>query len=145
MTDHISKEHRSWNMSRIKSSDTKPERIVRSLLHRMGYRFRLNGKISKKYYQKGVLPGKPDIVMAGYKTVIFVHGCFWHHHQNCKKANLPKSNKEYWIPKINKNVNRDKMHIKELKKNGWKVLVIWECEISKGRERLSERICSALD
>lgn len=79
--DRISKEHRSWNMSRIKGRDTKPELIVRSMLHKMGYRFRLNGKVSKKFNKKGVLPGKPDIVLAKYKTVIFVHGCFWHRHE----------------------------------------------------------------
>lgn len=128
MTDHISKEHRSWNMARIKSGDTKPEITVRSFLHTMGFRFRLNGKVSKKYHPKGVLPGKPDIVLARYKTVIFVHGCFWHRHKGCKKSNIPKSNKKYWVPKLEKNVHRDKITYKELDNLGWKTIILWECK-----------------
>jgi len=130
MTDSISKKHRSWNMSRIKSVNTKPEVIVRSILFKLGFRFRLNGKVSKKYSAKGKLPGKPDIVLAKYKTVIFVHGCFWHHHQGCKRATWPKSNKEYWIPKIENNIIRDKENIKKIEKLGWKIYIIWECEIN---------------
>ena len=118
--DKISKEHRSWNMSRIRSKDTTPEKTVRSLLHKMGYRFRLHRKD---------LPGKPDIVLPKYKTVIFVHGCFWHRHENCKYASIPKTNTEFWLDKLNKNVERDKKNQAELKKLGWKVIVIWECEI----------------
>ncbi|MHA1888087.1 MAG: very short patch repair endonuclease [Promethearchaeota archaeon] len=130
MADHLSKEKRSWNMSRIHSENTKPEIVVRSLLHQMGYRFRLHRKD---------LPGKPDIVLKKYNTVIFVHGCFWHHHNNCKRANIPKSNTDYWIPKIQKNVERDKNQKKKLKKLGWKVIVIWECEI-KNINRLSKKL-----
>lgn len=100
--DRITKEHRSWNMSRIKGRDTRPELIVRSLLHSMGYRFRLNGKVSRKFHPKGVLPGKPDIVLVKYRTVVFVHGCFWHRHEGCARANIPKSNKKYWLPKLMK-------------------------------------------
>lgn len=129
MTDHISKKQRSWNMSRIKSANTKPEIIVRSTLFKLGFRFRLNGKVSKKHFAEGKLPGKPDIVLAKYRTVILIHGCFWHHHEGCKRASWPKTNKEYWIPKIKNNVKRDKENIKELKKLGWKVYIIWECEI----------------
>lgn len=122
MVDHLTKEKRSWNMSRIRSKDTKPEMIVRSLLHRMGYRFRLHRKD---------LPGKPDIVLPKYKTVIFVHGCFWHRHKKCNSAKLPSSNKSYWIPKLNRNIERDKKNKDELRELGWKIIIIWECEIKK--------------
>jgi len=131
MVDTISKEHRSWNMSRIKSKNTKPEMIVRSLLHRKGYRFRLNGKVSKKLHSEGVLPGKPDIVLAKYKTVIFVHGCFWHRHEGCKRCTIPNQNSEYWNEKFRKNVERDKKVKKALEKLNWKVLIVWECEVKK--------------
>ena len=127
--DRISKEHRSWNMSRIKSKNTKPEILVRSALHRMGYRFRLHGKVSESLYAKGVLPGKPDIVLAKYRTVIFVHGCFWHHHENCKGATVPKTRTEWWMDKFNRNIQRDLMNIKILESLGWRVIIIWECEI----------------
>jgi DNA mismatch endonuclease (patch repair protein) len=107
-------------MSRIKSANTKPEIVVRSLLHRMGYRFRLHRKD---------LPGKPDIVLPKYKLVIFVHGCFWHQHKNCTRANVPKTNSNYWIPKLQKNVKRDKDHRKTLRKMHWNVIVVWECMV----------------
>ncbi|MBI9016301.1 MAG: DNA mismatch endonuclease Vsr [Phycisphaerae bacterium] len=122
MTDTISKEKRSWNMSRIKNKDTKPELIVRSILHCMGYRFRLHRKD---------LPGKPDIVLPKYKTAIFVNGCFWHRHKNCKFAYMPKTRKEFWQKKFNDTVKRDKTKKAELKKLGWKIIIIWECEIVK--------------
>lgn len=122
MVDIISKEKRSWNMSRIKGKDTKPELIVRSLLHRMGYRFRLHRKD---------LPGKPDIVLPKYRTVIFVHGCFWHRHKGCKYAYKPKSRVDFWQKKFKENVERDSKKQANLKKAGWKVITIWECEISK--------------
>ncbi len=122
MADIISKEKRSWNMSRIKCKDTKPELIVRTLLHMMGYRFRL--------YRKD-LPGKPDIVLPKYRTVIFVHGCFWHRHKGCKFAYIPKSRVEFWQKKFKENVQRDKKKQANLKKAGWKVITIWECETSK--------------
>ena len=110
MADLLTKERRSWNMSRIKSSNTKPERLVRSLLHRMGYRFRLHGKISKKAYAKGILPGKPDIVLAKYRTVIFIHGCFWHRHEGCSRATQPKTNIEYWYNKDRKSTRLNSSH-----------------------------------
>lgn len=114
-------------MSRIRSKNTFPEKVVRSLIHRNGYRFRLHGKD---------LPGTPDIVLPKYKTVVFVHGCFWHQHEKCKKASVPKTNSNYWIPKLKKNVERfDKIQI-ELKMTGWKVLVIWECEINNSKKIL---------
>jgi len=119
MTDTVSKEQRSRNMSLIRSTETKPETFVRSVIHGMGYRFRKNVK---------TLSGKPDIVLPKYKTVIFVHGCFWHQHKGCKRATIPKSNIDYWIPKLESNVKRDKKHTADLKILGWKVVVIWECE-----------------
>ena len=120
--DKISKEVRSRNMSRVRSRDTKPEVKIRSLLHRLGFRFRLCDKS---------LPGKPDIVLKKYKTVIFVNGCFWHHHENCPKSKLPETNKEFWEKKIRSNVERDGKNKQELAEQGWRVLVIWECEVKK--------------
>tara|TARA_B100000315_G_C14577397_1_gene588600 strand:+ start:258 stop:638 length:381 start_codon:yes stop_codon:yes gene_type:complete len=117
-------------MSAIRSKNTKPEAVVRSLLFALGYRYRLHRKD---------LPGKPDIVLKKHNTVIFVHGCFWHHHKNCRRANWPKSNQEYWLPKIQRNIERDKIHIRKLKKEGWEVLVIWECQI-KNMDKLSLKI-----
>jgi DNA mismatch endonuclease (patch repair protein) len=122
MTDSISKERRSANMSRIKSRDTKPEKTVRSALHRLGFRFRL--------YRPN-LPGKPDIVLPKYKVVIFVHGCFWHQHAGCKRATQPKSNRKYWTPKLKRNIERFYEIKREYRQMGWKVLVIWECEAKK--------------
>lgn len=120
--DTLTKEKRSWNMSRIKSKDTKPEMLVRSALHCAGYRFRLHVK---------ELPGKPDIVLPKYKTVIFVHGCFWHRHKGCSDATMPSTNQDFWKEKFRQNVKRDKCEQAELKKRGWKVLVVWECEVSQ--------------
>jgi DNA mismatch endonuclease (patch repair protein) len=122
--DRISKEHRSWNMSRIKNRNTKPELIVRSLLHRMGYRFTVNGPKNTS------LPGKPDIVLPKYKTVIFVHGCFWHRHKGCKYAYNPKTKKAFWNKKLADNVARDKKAWHDLKKLGWQAIMIWECKLS---------------
>ena len=119
MADHLTKKKRSWNMSRIKSKNTKPELIVRSLLQGMGYRFRLHRKD---------LPGKPDIVLPKYKIVIFVHGCFWHRHKGCRKCTTPSSNQEYWKSKFERNVANDICHKVRLRGKGWKVFVIWECE-----------------
>ncbi len=122
MVDTISKEHRSWNMSQIRSKDTKPELIVRSMLHRRGFRFRLHRKD---------LPGKPDIVLPKYKTVIFVHGCFWHGHNQCKDFVIPKTNTKWWVAKIKRNKLVDARNIASLKKSGWKVKVIYECQLTK--------------
>lgn len=120
MVDTLSPKKRSWNMSRIKSSNTKPELKVRSLLHRKGYRFRLHRKD---------LPGKPDIVLQKYKTVIFVHGCYWHRHKGCKYAYNPKSRIGFWQNKFSQNVERDKENYETLKSLGWNVIVVWECEL----------------
>jgi len=120
MIDRIDKEHRSWNMSQIRSKNTKPEIAVRKTLHRLGYRFRLHCS---------ELPGTPDIVLPRYKTVVFVHGCYWHRHQGCKYAYLPKSRESFWAHKFKGNVARDIQHQAELMKMGWNVGIIWECEI----------------
>ena len=127
--DIISKEKRSWNMSRIRSKDTKPEMIVRSLLHRMGYRFRLHVKN---------LPGKPDIVLPKYKTVIFVHGCFWHQHLKCKYAYTPKSKVVFWEKKFADNISRFKIVKKKLEHLNWNVFVIWECEIKSNADLVNK-------
>jgi len=119
--DRISTKHRSWNMGRIQSRDTKPEKTVRSILHGLGYRFRLHRKD---------LPGKPDIVLTRYNSVIFVHGCFWHRHKDCKKASIPKTKKTFWKEKFKANIERDIKVKNELKSNGWRVLVVWECELT---------------
>ena len=128
---HEVSEQRSRNMSAIKSKNTKPEIKVRKVLHSMGYRFRLHRKD---------LPGSPDIVLPKYKTVIFVHGCFWHRHENCKYASTPKTRKEFWENKFNKNIKRDKNNFKELKNLNWKVLVIWECELNYLQEIITQNI-----
>lgn len=117
--DRLSKERRSWNMSRIRGKDTTPELIVRSLLHKMGHRFRLH---------RQDMPGKPDIVLPKYRTVIFVHGCFWHRHRGCKYAYTPKSRVDFWLAKLDGNVSRDKYHQNLLQNMGWRVQVVWECE-----------------
>ena len=120
--DRISKEHRSWNMSRIRSGNTKPEIKVRSLLHSMGYRFRLHRKD---------LPGNPDIFLPKYKSIIFVHGCFWHRHGDCKYAYTPKTKRAFWEKKFSANLERDRIVQKQLKLKGIKILVVWECELSE--------------
>jgi len=120
--DHLTPEKRSWNMSRIRGKDTKPEVLVRSMLHRAGYRVRKN---------VSALPGKPDIVLPKYRTVIFVHGCFWHRHKGCKDATTPKSNKAFWKKKFERNISNDRKHVRDLKKLGWKVVTVWSCQLKK--------------
>jgi DNA mismatch endonuclease (patch repair protein) len=117
--DIYSKEKRSEIMSKVRSSGTKPEVIVRKKLHSLGFRFRLHNK---------ALPGKPDIVLPKHRVVVFVHGCFWHHHNGCGKSKLPTSNAKFWRTKIFENVRRDAKIKADLKKLGWRILVIWECE-----------------
>lgn len=121
MADNHSKEVRSKNMSHIRSTNSKPEEIVRKYLFSKGFRYRKNVR---------TLPGCPDIVLSKYHAVIFVNGCFWHKH-DCGRFVWPSSNTEYWIPKINRNVERDKQNHKKLIDMGWKVLIIWECELKK--------------
>lgn len=116
------KETRSYNMSRIKGKNTKPEEVVRKYLFSKGFRYRKNDRR---------LPGTPDIVLPKYRTVVFVNGCFWHGHENCRFFVIPKTNTEFWINKIERNRQRDKKQTAELEKQGWKVLIIWECQLKK--------------
>lgn len=136
MADHLSKERRSWNMSRIKGRDTIPERKLRSCLHRLGFRFRIHEK---------KLPGKPDVVLPKYRTVIFVHGCFWHRHDSCKYAATPKSNESFWLEKFRGTLERDERNLNALKKLGWQVVIAWECEIKSNVDQVAQRIASHLE
>ena len=122
MTDTISEKHRSWNMSRIRSTDTLPEYAVRSVLHRLGFRFRINCK---------GMPGKPDILLPMYRTVVFIHGCYWHRHPKCERCTTPKTRRTFWLRKFASNVERDRRDQEDLRKIGWSVVVVWECEILK--------------
>ncbi|MFT4152266.1 very short patch repair endonuclease [Parafilimonas sp.] len=132
----MNEEQRSYIMSKIRSKGTKPEIAVRKFLHAKGFRFRLHNKN---------LPGKPDLVLPKYKATIFVHGCFWHHHShNCKIAHIPKTRQDYWIPKIQKNINRFRNQEKELAILGYKVIVVWECEIKNKFDKTMENVISAL-
>lgn len=124
-------EKRSEVMARIRSRDTKPELIVRSLLHRSGMRFSLRRKD---------LPGKPDIVLPRHGTVIFVHGCFWHRHRNCRLATMPKSRQSFWQAKFDSNVERDRRNQAKLLKSGWRVLVLWECEVMRDPLAMLEQL-----
>lgn len=122
--DVHTKEVRSYNMSKIKYKNTKPEEVVRKYLFSQGFRYRKNDKR---------LPGSPDIVLPKYKTVIFVNGCFWHKHEECKYFVWPKSNTEFWRNKIEINAIRDEKKKSELEKSGWKVITVWECELKKDK------------
>lgn len=132
--DRLTAEHRSWNMSRIKGRDTAPERQVRSLLHRLGFRFSL---------RRRDLPGRPDIVLPRHGAAIFVHGCFWHRHGNCRNSVLPKTRPEFWLAKLNGNVARDVRDVSALKQLGWKVLTVWECEV-ENEVKLSRKLLTKL-
>lgn len=134
MADTLSPEKRSWNMSLIRSKNTKPERYVRSILHRSGYRFSLHSAL---------LAGKPDIILRKYRTVIFVHGCFWHRHANCYDATTPKTNRKFWLNKFKGNAKRDNAARNKLSRTGWKVIRVWECELKKPL-KLKKRICTLL-
>ncbi|MDR1493496.1 MAG: very short patch repair endonuclease [Planctomycetaceae bacterium] len=118
--DHLTKEKRSWNMSRIRSQETTPEIIFRKLIHRAGFRYRLYDK---------TLPGKPDLVLKKHRTVVFIHGCFWHGHKNCERGNRPKTHKNFWNKKIEGNIARDNKNRIKLRKIGWRVFTVWECEL----------------
>lgn len=134
--DTISKAKRSWNMSRIRGKDTSPEKLVRSALHQMGFRFSLH---------RADLPGKPDIVLPKYQTVVFVHGCFWHQHKGCKRCSIPKSNAEYWRSKLQRNVKRFIDVSKQLSAKGWRIIVVWECKTKnpgKLKKNLAKKIRS---
>ncbi len=133
--DNLTKKQRSYCMSKIKSKNTNPEILVRSFIHRMGYRFRLHCK---------ELPGKPDIVLPRYKKIIFVHGCFWHRH-NCRYGRvIPKTNKKYWDNKRKGNVERFKKNASQLKKLGWNIFIVWECQ-TRDIEKLKNKISDFLD
>jgi DNA mismatch endonuclease (patch repair protein) len=133
--DVFSREKRSQIMSRVRGKDTKPEFIVRSLLHKMGYRYRL--------YRKD-LPGKPDIVLPKHKKVIFVHGCFWHGHEVCSRSKRPTTNQEFWREKLDKNIERDKEVVNALYHSGWDVLTVWSCEV-KNMTTLKNKLLSFLE
>jgi len=122
MADRVSQDTRSANMRAIRSKGMKPEMLVRKLVHGMGYRYRLH---------RHDLPGRPDLVFPSRQKVIFVHGCFWHQHsaKGCKLTRTPKSNKNYWLPKLQRNVERDARHREALESMGWGVLVVWECQL----------------
>jgi DNA mismatch endonuclease (patch repair protein) len=122
MTDLLTPAQRSANMSKIRGKNTRPELAVRKLLFRLGYRYRLHDK---------TLPGKPDIVFSGRQAVVYVHGCFWHRHENgvCKNAVLPKTRPEFWEEKLQRNAERDRQHVNRMEALGWRVLVVWECEV----------------
>lgn len=130
MTDIYSKNKRSDIMSKISGKETKPEILVRRYLFSKGFRYR------KNVIQ---LPGKPDVVLPKYKTIIFIHGCFWHGHTNCKAAKLPQTNIKFWREKIGRNIDRDSQNTEKLLKEGWKVLTVWQCEV-KAREKASKRL-----
>lgn len=119
MVDHLSPERRSWNMGRIRGGNTTPEKAVRSALHALGLRFRLHRRD---------LPGRPDVVLARWETVVFIHGCFWHRHSGCRLAYNPKSRVEFWQAKFAENINRDSRVDRHLRDLGWRVVTVWECE-----------------
>jgi DNA mismatch endonuclease (patch repair protein) len=126
--DTLTKAQRSYTMSRIKSKNTKPEIVFRKLLHRSGFRYRLHDK---------KLPGKPDLVLKRYKTVVFIHGCFWHKHENCPRRNItPKDNAAYWQEKQNKNAARDAANAEKLERIGWRVFTVWECDLKAPEAQL---------
>lgn len=133
--DIWSKEKRSQVMARILSKNTGPEQLVRKMLFALGFRYRL--------HVKG-LPGKPDIVLTKYKTVIFVHGCFWHLHSHCRDGTIPKTRTNYWREKLLNNKKRDAKHIRELRRQGWKVLKLWECEVEKNPSKVIKKLLEFL-
>ncbi len=136
MSDVHSPLIRSYNMSKIQGKNTKPEELVRKYLFSKGFRYRKNDKR---------LPGSPDIVLPRYKTVVFINGCFWHKHDNCKYFKIPETNTEFWNKKLNGNVERDKRIISDLKGKGWRVIVVWECELKpKTREKTLNKLCDMI-
>ncbi len=136
MVDTVAPARRSEIMSRIRSQGTKPEMAVRRLTHGLGFRYRLHRRD---------LPGTPDLVFPSRRKVIFVHGCFWHQHADCDRVREPQSNRDYWLPKLKRNAERDGEHLRKLAELGWKALVLWECEVRQDNEALGERIRGFLD
>lgn len=135
MVDSLTPLRRSENMRRIRNKNTKPEMLVRKLIHAMGFRYRIHAKC---------LPGKPDLSFRKRRKAIFVHGCFWHQHPNCPEGRIPNSRREYWIPKLMHNQERDQNNLDDLARMGWNVLVVWECEL-KGIAGLQHRIRAFLE
>lgn len=135
MADSLTPDKRSWNMSHIHAKDTSIELKVRRFLFSQGFRYRKN--VSS-------LPGKPDMVLPKYHAVVFIHGCFWHRHEGCKRATTPKSRQEYWLPKFERNVANDRKHCEELKQMGWRPIVIWECEVNKHFEETMNRLVNEI-
>ena len=136
MVDSLTPERRSWNMSRIRGADTRPEKQLRSLLHRAGYRFRI--------YDRR-LPGSPDIVLPRYRTVVFVHGCFWHRHPGCRNATMPGSRTDFWAAKFEGTVARDKAKAAQLEADGWQVITVWECDLAQKPEIVLASIRQSLE
>ena len=130
MADRLTTERRSENMRRIRAKDTTPEMVVRRLLHRLGYRYRLHAKD---------LPGKPDLVFPSRRAIVMVHGCFWHGHKGCRESRMPASNRDYWVEKLEKNYARDRNHLRALHRLGWRVIVVWECQ-TEDPTRLAPRL-----
>ena len=136
MADTHTAQQRRFNMQQIKSTNTKPEMLVRKFLFAHGYRYKLHDK---------KLPGKPDMVLPKYRTVIFVHGCFWHGHYNCKYYTVPKTNTDWWLNKINTNKANDTKAVKALKKDGWKIITVWECDLKPAKvEKTLKKILFSL-
>ncbi len=135
MADKLTREKRSWNMSHIRGKDTEIEIKVRKYLFSQGFRFRKN---------VADMPGKPDIVLPKYKTVIFIHGCYWHRHAGCKNCTTPGTNRAFWLEKFEKNVQNDSKNQQELKFAGWKVLILWECEIESNFDHLMNNLVAEL-
>lgn len=135
MMDVMTPEQRSRNMSRIRGKDTKPELLLRSMLHAAGFRFRL--------HHTG-LPGRPDIVLPRYRTAIFVHGCFWHRHSGCRYATTPKTRQAFWEEKFHTTIARDKENVKQLHLAGWQVITVWECELKADAQNVALRVCCAI-
>ena len=131
MPDKLTAKHRSWNMSRIGNKDTLIELKVRKWLFAQGFRFRKNDR---------KLPGHPDVVLPKYSTVIFIHGCFWHRHESCKKATTPKTRIEFWTAKFQRNIENDKKAIDQLKRLGWNVIIAWQCDIEQNFEETMKSI-----
>lgn len=128
--DTFSRKQRSECMSKIRHKDTRPELVARKALTELGYRYRLHRKD---------LPGSPDIVMPRLKKIIFINGCFWHQHKGCKRSSMPKSNKDYWKPKLEKNIERQKKDVRLLKKDGWSIIVLWECE-TNNKDKMMKKL-----
>ncbi|MHB8753853.1 MAG: very short patch repair endonuclease [Candidatus Acidiferrales bacterium] len=136
MTDSLSSQRRSENMRQIKSKGMKPEMVVRRLAHSLGYRYRLHTQS---------LPGKPDLVFPRLKKIIDVRGCFWHQHGRCTDSHIPNSRKSYWAPKLESNVRRDTRNVRLLRRLGWRVLIIWECQTGRSRQtKLENKIARFL-